>query len=272
MTLDPSFNTIRYTRDSGIATIALDKGKVNAMTPEMHKELYECLQHFQRDDRVKVAILTSADDKPFSVGEDIKTPRPKESSSEYVWRHLNPHSAELEGKNPGRPGYDWDILNVDRTKPIVCAVRSWCLGQGIMYLLHMTDIRVAAENAKFGFPEIAYGMGGVGGWMRLAKQISHVHALELVLTGDIITAERALEINLINYVVPEDLLIDRAREIAQKIAMHPSIAIRTEMEAFYRGHDMTREQSVAFGAHLYRLQRVAAGEENLAEVLTKKSG
>ena len=113
-------------------------------------------------------------------------------------------------------------------------------------------------------------MGGVGGWMRLARQIAQVHALELVLTGDMISAERAKEINLVNHVVPSADMKAKAMDIAGKIARHPALAIRTEMEAFYRGHDMTREQSVAFGAHIYRLQRVAAGEESLSNIFEKK--
>lgn len=266
----PSFSTLQYRHENEVAVIEFDHGKVNAMDPSMHKELFECLAHFQRDDRVKVAVLTSAGDKPFSVGEDIKTPRAKEEISDYVWRHLNPHAAELAGADPGRPGYDWDILTMEKTKPIVAAVQGWCLGQGILYLLHITDVRVAADTAQFGFPEIAYGMGGVGGWMRLARQIAQVHALELVLTGDMISAERAKEINLVNHVVPLADMKAKAMDIAEKIARHPALAIRTEMEAFYRGHDMTREQSVAFGAHIYRLQRVAAGEEHLKGVLGKR--
>ncbi|GAW37092.1 carnitinyl-CoA dehydratase [Roseovarius sp. A-2] len=266
----PKFQTLQYDHEGEVAVIAFDHGKVNAMDPQMHRELYECLVHFTRDDRVKVGVLTSYGEKPFSVGEDIKTPRAKEDPCDYVWRHLNPHAGEMRGEPPGRPGWDWDILTMERTKPIIAAVQGWCLGQGILYMLHMTDIRVAADDAQFGFPEIAYGMGGVGGWMRLARQISHVHAMELVLTGDMINADRAASLNLINHVVPRANLRAEAMRIAGRIARHPALAIRTEMEAFYRGHDMTREQAIAFGAHLYRLQRLAAGEDALGGMLNKK--
>lgn len=263
------FETLRYDSDGAVATIAFDHGKVNAMTPLMHKELYHALKQFLNDDGIKVGILTSVEGKPFSVGEDIKTPRPKENPGDYVWRHLNPHAAEAQGADPGRPGWDWDIMQLERYKPLIGAVRGWCLGQGILYLLHHTDIRIASEDAKFGFPEIGYSMGGVAGWIRLGRQIPHVHAMELALTGDLIDAQRAAELNMINRVVPEIDLLPEARRIAERIARHPTLGIRTEMESYYRSHDMTREQAVAFSGHLYRLQRVAAGEDDLGEMLRK---
>ncbi|MBV6657494.1 MAG: enoyl-CoA hydratase/isomerase family protein [Devosiaceae bacterium] len=256
-------------RNGAVATLTLDHGKVNAMTPAMHKALYEALVSFINDDRIKVGVLTSPPGKPFSVGEDIKTPRPAETAEEKVWRHLNPHGAEAAGGEPGRPGWDWDILTLERFKPMIGAVRGWCLGQGILYLLHHTDIRLASPDAKFGFPEIGYAMGGVGGWIRLARQVPHVHALELLLTGDTIDAERAAEINLINRVVPDATLSEEAHQLAERIARHPALGIRVEMESYYRAHDMTREQATAFGAHLYRLQRVAAGEQDLGSFLRK---
>ncbi|MEM7566782.1 MAG: enoyl-CoA hydratase/isomerase family protein [Pseudomonadota bacterium] len=260
---DLALATMSYTLDGEVAVIAFDHGKVNAMTPAMHRELFHVLQHFLSDRRSKIAVLTSAGDKPFSVGEDIKTPRPQEDTRAYVSRHLDPHAGELDGEAPGRPGWDWDILNLQRYKPIVAAVQGWCLGQAILYLLHHTDIRLAADDAKFGFPEVAYEMGGVGGWVRLARQVPHVHAMEMLLTGDMVDADHAARINLVNRVVPQSALREEALTLARRIARHPALGLRTEMESYYRGHDMTREQAVAFGAHLYRLQRVAAGEEAL---------
>ena len=270
MTQPAPFQTLRFdVVEDAIAVIAFDHGKVNAMTPAMHQELHQALVRFLHDDALKVAVLTSADGKPFSVGEDIKTPRAKQAPQDVVHRHLNPHAGEHRGDPPGRPGWDWDIMMMERYKPIVAAVRGWCLGQAILYLLHHTDIRLASETARFGFPEIGYAMGGVGGWVRLARQIAHVHAMELLLTGDMIDADRAAEINLVNRVVPDDRLTDEALAVARRIARHPALGLRVEMESYYRGQDMTREQAVAFVAHLYRLQRLAAGEDALAEVMDK---
>ncbi|WPZ15112.1 enoyl-CoA hydratase/isomerase family protein [Nitratireductor rhodophyticola] len=150
-------------------------------------------------------------------------------------RHLNPHAAEHHGEPPGRPEWDTDILRLNRFKPLIGAVNGYCLGQAILYLLHHTDIRIAGESAKFGFPEIGYAMGGVGGWVRLSRQIAHVHAMELLLTGDLISARKAAEINLVNKALPDGQLMEEAQKMAERIARHPALGIRVEMEASIRG-------------------------------------
>lgn len=257
------FETLRYEVDGAVATIAFDCGKVNAMTTTLHREFFEVLTDFLRNDAIKVGILTSADGKPFSVGEDIKTPRPKEDAATKVARHLNPHGqAEL-----GRPGWDADVMALERYKPIIGAVRGWCLGQGMLYLMQHTDIRIASETARLGFPEINFGMAGAGGWIRLSRQIAHVHAMELLLTGDKIDAGEAARIGLVNRVVPDAALETAAREMADKIARHPALGIRVEMESYYRAQDMTREQALGYATNLYRLQRVAAGDDDLPSQL-----
>lgn len=245
---------VRYERDGHVAVFTIDNGKVNAFTPRMHKELYHHLVAFEQDDSLHVGVLKGEDGKCFSAGDDIKTPVPERSIAEEVQRHLNPHG--YEGDEPTRPGWETDILRMRRSKPIVGAVRSWCLGQGLIYLLLLTDIRIAEDNAQFGFPEIAYGMGGAGGTTRLARQIPHTAALWLLLTGEFIDAEEARRVHLVNKVVPEGELMRAANDVAAKIARHPLLALKTEMETFYRGIDLSREDAVALSGHMYRLQRL----------------
>ena len=134
---------VHYERRGPIATFTFDHGKVNALTPQMHKELYHHLQEFLRDQELRVGILTGAEGKCFSAGDDIKTPMPPRTKAEDLQAHLNPHGGE--GDTPGRPGWDVDILMLPRYKPIVGAVRSWCLGQALMYLLLHTDVRIEME-------------------------------------------------------------------------------------------------------------------------------
>jgi hypothetical protein len=104
------------------------------------------------------------------------------------------------------------VLALERFKPIIGAVNGWCLGQGMIYLLSLTDIRIASTNAKFGFPEVAYGMGGAGGTSRLGLQLPHTVAMWMLLTGEAMEAEEALSHRLVNKVVAPDALMATARE------------------------------------------------------------
>ncbi len=245
---------VHYERRGHTAVFTLDNGKVNALTPPMHKELYRHLQDFLQDRELRVGILTGSEGKCFSAGDDIKTPLPSRTKAQELEAHLNPHGGETD--TPGRPGWDVDVMMMPRYKPIIAAVRSWCLGQALIYLLLHTDIRIAGESAQFGFPEIAYGMGGAGGTTRLGRQIPHTAAMWLLLTGDFMDAREALRVNLVNRVVPDDQVMTVALETAEKIARHPALAVRIEMEAYYRGIDMARQDAVINSGHLYRLQRL----------------
>jgi enoyl-CoA hydratase/carnithine racemase len=245
---------LRYEKADGIATITIDNPPVNVFTPELHRDFYNILRDFLADREIHVGILTGAGERAFCAGDDIKTARPKRSTAEIVERHLYP---KHDGQTPEYPGWEAEVrrLSEERFKPIVAAVNGHVMGQGMIYLLQLTDIRIASTNATFGLPEIAYGMAGASGSTRLGRQIPHVAALWLALTGEPFDAETALRNHLINEVVDKDRLMERARRIAAKIASHPPVAVRVEMEAYYRGQDMTREQAVAFTGHLYRLQR-----------------
>lgn len=245
---------LHYEKSDGIATITIDNPPVNVFTPELHRDLYHILRDFLADRAVRVGILTGAGQRAFCAGDDIKTERPRRTQAEIVERHLYP---KHDGQPLEYPGWEAEVkrLAEERFKPIVAAVNGHVMGQGMIYLLQLTDIRIASPNATFGLPEIAYGMGGASGSTRLGRQIPQVAALWLALTGEPFDAEAALRNHLINEIVEQDKLMERARRIAAKIASHPPIAVRVEMEAYYSGQDMTRGQAAAFSAHLYRLQR-----------------
>jgi enoyl-CoA hydratase/carnithine racemase len=150
---------------------------------------------------------------------------------------------------------------MERYKPIVGAVSGWCLGQGLIYLLSLTDIRIATPTAKFGFPEIAYGMGGAGGSSRLALQLPHTVAMWMLMTGEPLDAEEARSCHLINRVVPQAALMDEALRVARLIARHPPAAVRVEMEAYEKGRELSKADALAFTKHLYRLQRMGLKED-----------
>jgi enoyl-CoA hydratase/carnithine racemase len=256
---------LRYETDGAVATFTLDNGKVNPLTPTMHKELHAALTEFLRDDRIRCGILTGAGERAFCAGDDIRTPKRSRTMTEELGDHLWPHRAE--GDVPHDFTWSRDVLAIDRFKPMVGAVNGWCLGMGFIYLMMLTDIRIAATTARFGLPEVAYGMGGAGGSTRLLRQIPPTAAWWLLLTGEPMDAEEARRCFLVNHVVEPAALLDSARDIAARIARHPPEAVRVEMEASGRAQDMTREQAIAFTKHLYRLQRfgLAGGGDLLRE-------
>lgn len=259
-----------YERKGNIGYFTIRNGSVNPMTPAMHKELYGHMLEFLSDDNVKVGIMQGAGDRAFSAGDDIKNDyrkfdTPKEELEYFLFpRH------RTETNTPDTFTWSRDVVTLDRFKPIIGAVRGYCFGQGMIYLSHLTDIRVCSEDAKFGFPEIFYGMGGAGGSTRLSRFIPHTVAMEMLLTGDPLNAEQALRANLVNAVVPTDQVFAKAEEYAERIARHPLMALRVEMEATIRGMDMRRVESLDYVKNLYRMQRMAYnGEEKVESFLYK---
>ena len=248
--------TIHYEKINHIGLFTIDNGDLNVLTPAMHKTLYQRLVEFLADPDVHVGILKGRDGGSFCAGDDIKNPLPERSRQQELEGYLFLHHAERDGSPPHRPAWDIDIMKLERYKPIIGAVDRYCLGQGMIYLLHLTDLRIASERAQFGLPEVAYGMGGGGGITRLGRQIPHVVAMRFLLTGEFMSAAEALHYNLVNEVVPDEQLLERALALAGKIAAQPPIAVRVEMEAYYQSLDLGRDDNLRYSMNLYRLQRL----------------
>lgn len=245
---------IHYEKQGAVAIFTIDNGKLDVLTPALHKELYDHLQAFVIDPDIRVGILKGRDGASFCAGDDIKSKLPDRTRQQELEGYLFLH--QNENGQPHRPAWDLDILRMERYKPIIGAVDHYCLGQGMIYLLHLTDLRVATDRAQFGLPEIAYGMGGAGGITRLGRQIPYVVAIRFLLTGELMSAQDALRYDLINEVVPPEQLMEAAMRLAHQVARHPPIAVRVEMEAFQRAHDLSRSDALAFCNTLYRLQRM----------------
>ena len=221
--------TIAYEKQGHIGIFTIDNGKVNALTFAMHEQLYSHLDQFLNDSTIKVGILKGSEGKCFSAGDDLN------EGDEYP-----------EGEDTTQK-----ILSLPRNKPIIAAVNSWCLGEGFIYLMLLTDIRVAGSGARFGLPEIAYAMAGASGSSRLSLHIPRVWANWIALTGKKITADQALQYQLINEVVPDDEVFERALEIANMIASHPLIAIQTEMECLQKCPEVTLKEAISLTRKLY---------------------
>lgn len=244
--------TIDYEVSEHVATITVNNPPLNVFTPTLHHDLFDVLQAFNADPDVRCGILTGEGDRAFSAGDDIKSERPDRTRLELVERHLSPSRAFDTDEYPG---WEHEVMTMPRYKPIIAAVNGYCLGQGFLYLMTLTDIRYATPEAHFGMPEIAYGMGGAGGALSLGKLIPHTAAMELLLLGEKVDAAKAERMFLINAVVAPDKVMATARAAAERIASHPPLGVRIEMESYQRGLDLNRADSLALAGHMYRLAR-----------------
>ena len=246
--------TVRFEKENHIAIFTLDNPKVNALTPPMHKEFYDHMQAFLTDTDVHVGILTGAGKRAFCGGDDIKNDWNLPSLHDTLIAHFRPSKAEDANR---RPGWEREMRRFDRFKPIVAAINGPAMGMGFIYLMLHTDIRVATPNAMLGLPEIKYGMGGAGGSTQLWRHLPIPIAMSMLLTGEPLSAEDALKFHLINEIVEPERLMERALQIAGKIAALPPLAVSVEMEAFYRSMELSRQDNMAYMSNLYRLQRAA---------------
>jgi enoyl-CoA hydratase/carnithine racemase len=229
----------------------------------MHRQMHEALVDFLADPELKVGILTGAGESAFSAGDDITSDDPVtgDAVADLLTATSPAHVAA------GSDSFEWasSVLRLERMKPMIGAVRGWCLGRGLEYLLLLTDIRIATPDAKFGLPEIAYGMGGLAGTMQLTRRLPATTAWEMALTGEPIDAFEALRIHLVNRVVPAEELAAEVERVAGLIARHPALAIRVEMEALRRSEGLAADDAYALGMHLYRMQRLALGESDVQD-------
>jgi enoyl-CoA hydratase/carnithine racemase len=261
--------SVDYTGEGPVATFTLRNGKLNPITGAMHRQMHEALIDFLADPDLQVGILAGPGERAFSAGDDIKSEEPAsgKAAADLLTAMGPAHVAA------GSDSAAWadTVLRLEWTKPVIGAVRGWCLGRGLEYLLLLTDIRIATPDARFGLPEIAYGMGGLAGAMQLTRRLPVTTAWEMALTGEPIDAAEALRVHLVSRIVEPDLLMTEAHRIADLIARHPALAIRTEMESLRRSEGLSADDAYALGMHLYRLQRLALGESDVQETFLYKA-
>jgi enoyl-CoA hydratase len=221
----------------GIATVTVNRpAAMNAMTTVTLEELAGVVAEIDRNPDIRVAILTGAGAKAFVAGADIAVMRDM-TSTEARSLALRAHRiyAAIE-QSP---------------KPFIAAVNGYALGGGCE-LAMACDIRVASETAKFGQPEINIGiLPGFGGTQRLPRLVGKGRALEIILTGEMIDAQEALRIGLVNRVVAPDELLAVARQLAGKIAAKGLIALKLCKEAVGNGLEMDIAKACAYEAELF---------------------
>ncbi len=202
-----SYQTILVTKENGYALIQLNRPQqLNALNSQVLQEVYEALFDVDHDDTVRCSIITG-NEKAFAAGADIK--EMAEKSYE-----------QMEADNQFAP---FDKIRLMK-KPIIAAVSGFALGGGYE-LVMACDIILASESAKFGQPEINLGViPGMGGTQRLTRAAGKYKAMELMLAGDMFSADEALKLGLVNKVLPNEFLFDEAKSLAKKIAGKPHAA------------------------------------------------
>ena len=210
--------------DAGIARITINRpDKRNALDAEHYAALSRAWIQVRDDPAVRVAIITGAGDKAFCAGADLKSFVGRDQELAELW---------LTQKDP--------LLNrgLEVWKPVIAAVNGACVGGG-MTLLLATDIRVAVPSATFGLAEVKRGViAGNGGTQRVMNQLPHAIAMELLLTGDALTAEQAARWGLINAVVESAALLETAYGYARRIAANAPLAVQAAKELAVRSRDL----------------------------------
>ncbi len=232
-----TLQTVRYEVDSdGFALITINRpDKHNALNHQVLTELDRCMRQARQDEAVSGVIITGAGEKSFCAGADIQQ-----------FKELDAYSGHRFAL------YGQAVFNriEEMPKPVIAAVNGYALGGGCELAI-ACHLRVAADHAVFGQPEVGLGLiPGYGGTQRLPRLIGRGLAAELILTGERISARRAFEIGLVNRVVPIEHLLDTARELLQKITSKAPVAVALALEAL-RQSDLPLRQGLRLEAALF---------------------
>lgn len=242
------YETIRVEQRDGVAVVALNRpDKLNAVTPQMHKELLDAFKRIARDDAVRAAVLTG-EGRAFCAGQDLETvtQNPDLDYGELLRNGYNPIIEALTSLE----------------KPVVAAVNGVAAGAGVSLAL-ACDLKLASDKASFVQAFVHIGLVPDSGstWF-LPRLVGLTKAMELALLGDKVSAEEAARIGLINRVVPHDALMPEAIALAERLAQMPTRAIALTKRAFYKGLTVPLSEQLAYEAHL---QAIAGKTEDHRE-------
>jgi enoyl-CoA hydratase len=244
----PTLESVSYEKKGTVAYVTVNRPKVlNALNQRTWEDLTAAFEFGRDDADVRGVILTGAGDKAFIAGADI---------GELA--RITAVEAERSSS------YGQEVLNLVENlgKPVIAAVNGFALGGGCETAMACT-IRIAAENAKFGQPEVKLGIiPGGGGTQRLPRLVGKGRALQLILSGEMIGAQEAYRIGLVNEVVPAADLIPRAEAILKQIQSNAPLAVKYSLEAVNRGLETSQAEGQSLEASLFGL---CAGTEDKKE-------
>jgi len=235
----PRFENVLYDKRAGIAYVTVNRPKaLNALDTPTWTDLRSAFEDARDDVDVRGVILTGAGDRAFIAGADI---------SELA------HVTAYEAQQSSRFGQSVLDLIENLGKPVIAAINGFALGGGCETAMACT-IRVAVEAAKFGQPEVKLGLlPGGGGTQRLPRLVGKGRALQLILTGEMISAQEAYRIGLVNEIVPAAELIARAEAILKTIASNAPIAVRLSLEAANKGAETSQSEGQLLEASYFGL-------------------
>lgn len=212
------YSNLLISISAGVATVTLNRPQaLNALNKDLLQDLNGFLDEAATNQSIRVIILTGSGEKSFVAGADIK-----EFSDFNV----------AEGEALARIGQEKVFNKIEHFhKPILAAINGFALGGGLE-LAMAAHFRIASDNARLGLPEVTLGLiPGYGGTQRLPQLVGKGNAAQMIFSAEMITAQRALEIGLVNEVLPQEELLQRAQKIAQKIAGNSATALSKAIEA-----------------------------------------
>ncbi len=243
-----TYKNVLYEVKERLAVVTINRpGVLNALNEETISELIDVFCKIKQDDAVGAVVITGAGEKAFVAGADIKELSQKNS---------------LTGKDFVLKGQMCLNIMENLGKPVIAAINGFALGGGCEIAMACT-MRIAAQNAKFGQPEINLGLiPGFGGTQRLPRLVGKGNAAELALTGDMISAEEAHRMGLVNKVVPRGEALGEAEKIARKILAKSPVTVRLILEAVNRGVEVGLPEALNLEANLFG---IACATEDMKE-------
>ena len=248
-------SVVEYEIKDRVAYVTLNRPeKLNAIDVAMRDELWRIFHDVNDNPDIWMAVITGAG-RAFSVGHDLTA---------MAVRGDDLYSTEISTE-------DLYVYQTQMVKPIIAAVNGFCLAQGGGIAL-ASDIRIASEKAQFGWPQTKRGISSVSGPCMLAHRIPLNLAFEFLFTGDMISAQRAYEIGLVNLVVPHDELMAAANGFVQKLMQNAPLAMRAMKEVAVRGLNMRLEDRVRLaGIVNRRIQRTEDAQEGITAFAEKRT-
>ena len=253
------YETLIYEKKDNIGVLTINRPeKLNAISDELTVELDKFLDDVENDEELRVLVITGAGEKAFVAGADIKE---LESRDALVGRRVSRKRQTIFSRIENLP------------IPVIAAVNGYALGGGLELAL-ACSIRLCSDRAQFGAPEVKLGIiPGDGGTQRLPRLVGLGRAMEMVLTGDFIDAQEAYRIGLVNHVISNDELMEKAMDLAQKIAKRPPLAVRYAKEAVNRSQEGDTTSGYALESCLHALTCTTEDKkEGVKAFLEKRKG